>query len=187
MLSVLDELKKVNVAGVEPTSQVTGLENVIREDANDVTRIFTQDQALGTLHEHITDFLLWIRCWNNENYNTLTLTETINKLKAKEISHAELYRDIHESITEQNGKLNVYLTLDNEAVKKAEKLLDSPLAGAPIAVKDNYCTDGLRTTASSNVLKNFIPSFDATVISKLRSYWGSCPWKNEHGCMGTWQ
>ena len=63
--------------------------------------------------------------------NTLTLKETIKLLKAKEISHAELYRDIHASITENNEKYNIYLTLDNEGVKKAEKLLDTPLAGAP--------------------------------------------------------
>ncbi len=104
--------------------------------------------------------------------NTLTLKETIMKLKAKEISHAELYKDIHDDIKEKNETLNIYLTLDNEALAKAEKLLDTPLAGAPIAVKDNYCTEGLRTTASSNVLKNFIPQFDATVITKLKQAGG---------------
>lgn len=104
--------------------------------------------------------------------NTLTLTETIAKLKAKEISHAELYKDVHAAIAEKNEKLNVYLTLDNEALAKAEKLINTPLAGAPIAVKDNYLTTGLRTTASSNVLKNFIPPFDATVIRKLKNSGG---------------
>jgi len=104
--------------------------------------------------------------------NTLTLTETIQKLKAKEISHAELYKDLHETIAENNEKYNIYLTLDNEAVKKAENLLSTPLAGTPIAVKDNYCTKDLRTTASSNVLKDFIPPFDATVITKLKNAGG---------------
>jgi len=47
VLSVLDELKKVDVTRVEPTSQVTGLENVMREDDIDATRMFTQDQALA--------------------------------------------------------------------------------------------------------------------------------------------
>lgn len=104
--------------------------------------------------------------------NSLTLKETIKKLKAKEISHAQLYRDIHEKISENNEKLNIYLSLDNEALAKAEKLLDTPLAGAPVAVKDNFLTAGLRTTASSNVLKNFVPAFDATVISKLKKSGG---------------
>jgi len=104
--------------------------------------------------------------------NTLTLTETVAKLKAKEISHAELYKDVHKAIAEKNERLNVYLTLDNEAASKAEKLLDTPLAGAPIAVKDNFCTEGMRTTASSNVLKDFVPPFDATVITKLKKSGG---------------
>lgn len=104
--------------------------------------------------------------------NTLSLSEIIEKLKAKEISHAELYKDIHEAIAEKNEKLNVYLTLDNESVAKAEKLLDTPLAGAPIAVKDNFLTAGIRTTASSNVLKDFIPPFDATVIAKMKTAGG---------------
>lgn len=104
--------------------------------------------------------------------NTLTLTQTIAKLKAKEISHAELYRDIHEAISEKNEKLNVYLTLDNEALAKAERLLSTPLAGAPFAVKDNFLTKNLRTTASSNVLKDFIPPFDSTVVARLKTAGG---------------
>ena len=47
VMDVLDTLKKVDVAGVEPTHQVTGLENVLREDEVDVLRTFTQEQALG--------------------------------------------------------------------------------------------------------------------------------------------
>src|SRR5690348_9819873 len=108
-------------------------------------------------NEPIMDFLWWIRFWSriDMKLNTLTLTETITKLKAKEISHTELYKDVHAQIEEKNENLNVYLALDNEAVAKAEKLLDTPLAGAPIAVKDNYLTVGLATTASSNVLRGF--------------------------------
>lgn len=47
VVKVLDTLKSVDVSGVEPTNQVTGLENVMREDAVDATRTFTQDQALA--------------------------------------------------------------------------------------------------------------------------------------------
>lgn len=115
-------------------------------------------------------FLLWKEYAMKRN--TLTLSETIKKLKAKEISHSELYRDIHEAIAEGNEKLNVYLALDTKAVEKAEKLLDTPLAGAPIAVKDNYMTIGLPSTASSNVLRGFVPPFDATVIRKVKQSGG---------------
>lgn len=104
--------------------------------------------------------------------NTLTLTETITRLKAKEISHAQLYKDIHDEIARNNEKFNIYLTLDNEALAKAEKLHNTPLSGVPIAIKDNFLTKGMRTTASSNVLKDFIPPFDATVVSLLKEAGG---------------
>lgn len=106
------------------------------------------------------------------NLHTLTLKQTIAKLKKKEISHAELYRDVHDAIAQENSLLNIYLTLDNEAVAIAEKRLDTPLAGAPIAVKDNYLTVGLPTTASSNVLKGFMPPYESTVTRKLQQSGG---------------
>lgn len=104
--------------------------------------------------------------------NQLTLKQAIGKLKKKEISHAELYRDIHEEIATRNSELNIYLTLDNEAVKKAEKLLHTPLAGTPVAVKDNFLTAGLRTTASSLVLKDFQPTYESTVTKRLKDAGG---------------
>lgn len=99
--------------------------------------------------------------------NTLTLTETIKKLKAKEISHKELYLDIDKEIQKSNTKFNIYLSLDKQALQKAEKLRDTPLAGIPIAVKDNFLTKELPTTAASNVLKGFMPPYESTVTKKL--------------------
>lgn len=104
--------------------------------------------------------------------NQLTLKQAIHKLKAKEISHADLYKDTHEAIAEKNAKYNIYLALDPEAVKKAGSLVDSPLAGVPIAVKDNFLTIGLETTASANVLKGFFPPYESTVTKKLREAGG---------------
>jgi aspartyl-tRNA(Asn)/glutamyl-tRNA(Gln) amidotransferase subunit A len=100
--------------------------------------------------------------------NTLTLKETIDKLQHKEISISELYRDVDDAIAEKNAQLNIYLTRNNTAVAEAEKQLKKPLSGVPIAVKDNFLTKGMRTTASSNVLKDFVPPFDATVVSRLK-------------------
>lgn len=99
--------------------------------------------------------------------NALTLTETIKKLKAKEFSHKELYLDIDKQIQQSNKTLNIYLSLDKQALQKAEKLLDTPLAGIPIAVKDNFLTKELPTTAASNVLKGFMPPYESTVTKKL--------------------
>jgi aspartyl-tRNA(Asn)/glutamyl-tRNA(Gln) amidotransferase subunit A len=102
----------------------------------------------------------------------MTLTQAIAKLKSREVSHAELYRTIHEAIAQENSQLNVYLALDNEALAKAEKLLDTPLAGVPIAVKDNFLTVGLPTTASSRVLEGYAPQYESTVTSRLKAAGG---------------
>lgn len=99
--------------------------------------------------------------------NTLTLVEAIKKLKAKKISHRELFGDIDNEIQKSNKKFNIYLSLDKQALQKAEKLLDTPLAGIPIAVKDNFLTKELPTTAASNVLKGFMPPYESTVTTKL--------------------
>lgn len=104
--------------------------------------------------------------------NSLTLKQAVTKLKAKEISHAELYRDINDAIAEKNEALNIYLSLNTEAAKGAESLLDTPLAGVPVAVKDNFLTVGLETTASSNVLKGFHPQAESYVTGKLKAAGG---------------
>lgn len=100
--------------------------------------------------------------------NKLTLAQTIRDLKNKKFSHRELYQDIQQAIDEKNKQLNIYLNLDEQALNKAEKLLTTPLAGVPIAIKDNFCTKDFRTTASSKVLENFVPQFESTVTKKIK-------------------
>src|SRR6185369_11200405 len=104
--------------------------------------------------------------------NTLTLKDTIKKLKAKEISHKELYTDVFDAIEKRNKELNIYLSLDATAPKKAATQIATPLAGAPIAVKDNFLTVGLETTASANVLRGFTPQYESTVTTKLKKSGG---------------
>jgi aspartyl-tRNA(Asn)/glutamyl-tRNA(Gln) amidotransferase subunit A len=104
--------------------------------------------------------------------NSLTLKDAIDKLQHKEISLAELYRDTDDAIADKNAQLNIYLTLNNTAVMEAEKQLTKPLAGVPVAVKDNFLTEGMKTTAASTVLKAFIPLFDATVVARLKQSGG---------------
>ena len=77
-----------------------------------------------------------------------------------------------EAIKEKNKELHIYLTLNNEAVRQASSQTEKQLEGIPIAVKDNFLTKGLRSTASSNVLKDFIPPFDATVVMRLKQAGG---------------
>ena len=98
--------------------------------------------------------------------------KTINeKLKNKEIKPIDLVNEAFDRIKETN--LNCFITLNKEeAIKKAkeleEKEVDNILFGLPIAIKDNIVTKDLRTTAASHILEDFIPIYDATVITKIK-------------------
>ena len=102
--------------------------------------------------------------------NTLTLKQALDKLEKKEITLNDINRDVKQAIEKLNKDLNVYLTLNDQEVSQEEQ--QGPLAGLPIAIKDNYCTRDLRTTASSTVLDNFKPQFESTVTKKLKEAGG---------------
>lgn len=103
--------------------------------------------------------------------HTLTLTKALALLENKSISIDEVYADLFAQI-EQTRDLNIYLTVDERALARARQSAHLPLKGLPIAVKDNYCTKDMRTTASSTVLDSFIPQYSATVIEKLEKAGG---------------
>ncbi len=98
--------------------------------------------------------------------------KTINeKLKNKEIKPIDLVNEAFDRIEKTN--LNCFITLNKEeAIKKAKELegkeVDNILFGLPIAIKDNILTKDLRTTAASHILDDFIPIYDATVITKIK-------------------
>ncbi len=98
--------------------------------------------------------------------------KTINeKLKNKEIKPIDLVNEAFKRIEETD--LNCFITLNKEeAIKQAleleKKEVDNILFGLPIAIKDNIITKDLRTTAASHILDDFIPVYDATVISKIK-------------------
>ncbi|HLG93247.1 MAG TPA: amidase, partial [candidate division Zixibacteria bacterium] len=98
-------------------------------------------------------------------------------LEKKEISAVELVQSCLTEIDQTGKKLNSYITvLTDTALEKAREVdakrsKGQPvgkLAGVPVAVKDIYCTKGVRTTCGSRILENFIPPYDATVIQKLK-------------------
>lgn len=94
------------------------------------------------------------------------------------ISCEELARFYLETIRDKNPDLNAYLEVYDDALNQAEEAdakiadgsLKSPLAGIPIAVKDNILIRGRRTTAGSKILKNYFASYDAAVIEKLKAH-----------------
>lgn len=96
-------------------------------------------------------------------------------LDNKEISAAELCGEYFKRIEAIDPQLLSYITVTKDKAMKdaenAQKLIDAgksaPLTGIPLAVKDNICIDGVRTTCASKMLENFIPPYNATVIDKL--------------------
>lgn len=107
--------------------------------------------------------------------SSLTITEALINLRAKKFTSVDLVRACLENIKKNNQKYNVFLTiLDEKTLLEQARQVDQtdyslPLAGIPIAVKDLFSTDGVRTTAGSKVLDNYIAPYDATVIAKLKA------------------
>jgi len=104
-------------------------------------------------------------------YLDLDIVKINELLKSKEIKPIDLVNEAFERI--ENSNLNCFITLNKEeAIKKAIELeskeVDNLLFGLPIAIKDNILTKDLRTTAASHMLDNFIPVYDATVVSKIK-------------------
>lgn len=98
-------------------------------------------------------------------------------IRAREVSAVEVCRTSVARITRLNPSLNAFITVDEEGAFARAAEIDSagagdaarPLQGVPIAVKDNICTKGVRTTAGSRVLDAYVPPYDATVIERLRA------------------
>lgn len=108
--------------------------------------------------------------------NNLNLKQAKEGLQTKKFSSLELTKACLERIDQTEPKINAFVTVTNEVAleqaKNADEKLakgeDLPLLGIPIAVKDNFCTEGIRTTASSKVLDDFIPPYESTVTTKLK-------------------
>lgn len=103
--------------------------------------------------------------------NRLTIKEAITMIEKREITPGELAEYYSKRSTKLNGKLNVYLTLNEKAKEDADESFKKnpggPLSGLPIVFKDNFLTEGLRTTASSRVLENYIPQYSSTVVKRI--------------------
>jgi len=107
----------------------------------------------------------------------LTIADAQSRLRKREISAVELTRACLDRIHAVDPKLNAFLTVsDKEAIEQAhaaDRRLAAagapPMCGIPLAIKDIYCTRGVRTSCGSRILETFVPPFDATVVAKLRA------------------
>lgn len=104
--------------------------------------------------------------------NELTLKESLDALSKKEIKLEEIYQDLDQAYAKQNQKLNIYLSKNEQALEQAKKLTEKPLRGLPIAVKDNFCTRDLPTTASAKLLDGFKPQYESTVTKRIKENGG---------------
>jgi aspartyl-tRNA(Asn)/glutamyl-tRNA(Gln) amidotransferase subunit A len=108
---------------------------------------------------------------------SLTIHDAREGLRGKRFSSVELTRAFLGRIHALNSRLNAYLTInDEEALQQAqaadERMArgdDTPVLGVPIGVKDVLSTRALRTTAGSRILENYVPTWDATSVAKLRA------------------
>ena len=106
----------------------------------------------------------------------MTIHELHELLKTKKISSAELTRSVFQRIEAVEHDVHAYITLTRDGALQQAAAADSQikqgaiasLTGIPVAIKDILCTAGITTTCGSKILENFMPTYDATVIKKLK-------------------
>ncbi|MCD8096511.1 MAG: Asp-tRNA(Asn)/Glu-tRNA(Gln) amidotransferase subunit GatA [Lachnospiraceae bacterium] len=108
---------------------------------------------------------------------SLTAVELGKKIAAGEVSAVEAMKDALAQVKRLDDTYNCYVTVDEEAaLREAEAVqqkiaageLTGPLAGVPVAIKDNMCTEGMLTTCSSKILYNFKPTYTAEAVLNLK-------------------
>ena len=108
---------------------------------------------------------------------SLTAVELAKKIKAGETTAVEAAKDALAQIKEKEESIHSYVTVldESQILEKAGEVqkkieageLTGPLAGVPVAIKDNMCTEGILTTCSSKILGNFVPTYSSEAVKKL--------------------
>ncbi len=110
------------------------------------------------------------------NVSNLTIESILEGYKSKKFSVTEVVSSYLERIKQHDKELNSFITVcEKEALEDAKKKdedfangVELPLLGLPIALKDIFVTKGIKTTAASNVLSDYIPQYDGTVVKRLK-------------------
>ncbi len=107
----------------------------------------------------------------------LTLHELMGLYKYKETSSGEITASIFQRIHQVEGDIKAFISLDEENAQLKAKECDQDnrrekIAGMPFGLKDIFCTRNLKTTCASRILENFVPTYDATVVSRLNEAGG---------------
>ncbi len=113
--------------------------------------------------------------------HTLTAHQLRQKILSQETTAEEAVASVYKRIEKVEGKIHAFITLSKETALQQARQIDGRmnrgekvgrLAGVPLAVKDNICTRGIRTTCASRMLETFIPPYDATVIERITAEGG---------------
>jgi aspartyl-tRNA(Asn)/glutamyl-tRNA(Gln) amidotransferase subunit A len=113
---------------------------------------------------------------NDMDILSLSAVELSKEIKAGRLTAVDAMKAVLGQIDLTENEYNCYVTIDREgALLRAEQIqkkiesgeLDGPLAGVPVAIKDNMCTEGMRTTCSSKILDNFVPTYTAEAVLNL--------------------
>lgn len=105
-----------------------------------------------------------------------TIEQARAALDRGEITPVELTNKLFDRIEALENRIQSFITLDKEkaliqagyAEDSIRRKIIQPLTGVPLAIKDNICTEGIRTSCSSKILENFVPPYDSTVVEKLK-------------------
>jgi len=114
------------------------------------------------------------------NLYELTVAEAMSRLAAGDITSEALTRSCLDRIDQVDGEVGAFITLDSEGALEQARNADverkqgrgGALSGIPVAIKDLLCTKDMRTTCGSQMLADFIPPYDATVVEKIREQGG---------------